>query len=605
MMRLRLLPVLLLMLAVHSSADGDALSVESLAKYEVDPSAPCGTRCQIKRALGAWGDMLQVKVGSLVSRYSRMSVDHKAIKALRSASLGFQKRVDAAERALTRVDSPRLRQAFAQLKQVDNRAKTQVSKIHAQGSNVNRETALNAAKLIDAERKALNVYERRAADESSMRSLAASVRRLAAKTTALAAQKLVLATPSLSTDVGRLVKACSQTQTQIDKTEMSGTSGSHKMRQELESRVESLWRSFHQHYKRTKGQFALNQLQHEVALVSKRKATIDATFDPNQAGRQAVLHEVIAKADHTVKTEMHGFTPSGTAHDEHKMARVRTLLREERQNMERYEQLDTKLHLSSQISEKVKKLQKKSQDLENPTQALEEKLRTLKKGAKELHRNVASLTHPKQVQTQSAAELVSNIDQLLEKSEAKQVKQQKQMSTMKSQNKKLKRGLAEAERELEHVNVASNAMEQTLDEKKGTDLGEPNTDADSVSSLKGDIDGFLDAASSTDESNPYLLESALTSTLLDPVDLVELSESTSTAIPFLTASESSNDFNQQKVPVKQVKPRQVRVLAQPKPAHHDTEDQSSRDSNDDFVQALRMAMARTNSRHMHDPSDPE
>ena len=136
--------------------------------YVIDPQAPCGRRCQIKRALGAWGGMVQVDVGSLMTRYKRMSVDRQAIKALKGASIGFQKRVDAAERSLRPEDSKKLKTAFQQLKAIDNRVKSQVQKIRVRGSSANRKVALLAAKLIDAERHQLGRYERRAEGQSSL-----------------------------------------------------------------------------------------------------------------------------------------------------------------------------------------------------------------------------------------------------------------------------------------------------------------------------------------------------------------------------------------------------------------------------------------------------
>merc|ERR1712227_715337 len=74
----------------------------------------------------------------------------------------------------------------------------------------------------------------------------------------------------------------------------------------------------------------------QVKLMSQRKAKIDHNFDPNKAGEQAVLHEMIAKDHHTVLTELDKFVPTGTANDKRKAWKIQAVLRHERQNMERY-----------------------------------------------------------------------------------------------------------------------------------------------------------------------------------------------------------------------------------------------------------------------------
>jgi hypothetical protein len=273
--------------SVNEHGGASTAEATALSEYKIDPKAPCGTRCQVKRALGAWGDLVQIDVGSLMNKYSHMKVDRKAIRALKRTSIGFQKRVDKAERLLTDEDSGKLKLSFKHLKSLDDRAKKKVALIPRSGTST-RSKALASAKAIDIEHKAVDKYERQAQDERALRHISRSSQKLQDAVQELSGRQVVLLSPTLSKPVKGLSHACDRIQKQIQQTETQGTVQSHKQRVELESRVRDLWKTFKQHSKTAQGHKKIARLQQQMKLLTVHKAKIDKDFDPDQAGPRAV-----------------------------------------------------------------------------------------------------------------------------------------------------------------------------------------------------------------------------------------------------------------------------------------------------------------------------
>jgi len=533
----------------------DATSVATLTEYKIDPKAPCGTRCQVTRALGAWGDLVQIDVGSLMNKYSHMKVDRKAIRALKLTSIGFQKRVDKAERLLSEVDSGKLNLSFKHLKALDNRAKKKVAAIPRSGTST-RAKALAAAKAIDIEHKAVHKYERQSSDERSLRHISRSSHELVGAVRKLASRQVVLSSPALSKPVKALSHACDSIQKQLQKTEMHGTVESHKQRVELESRVRALWKTFQQHSKSAEGHKKVNDLKHRLKLQTAHKATIDKGFDADEAGPRAVLHEVIAKIHHALNTELRKVVP--TAIDNARVHKINRLFRHMKHSMERYDLLDRRFQASSAIVQKVAKLNSKKL----PGASIEElelQMGEIKKGNKKLKLD----PEPKPTH-QTAPQLASDISDLLKQSDdlqSKRFEMRDQLKAHLADAKDMKHNLARAQNKLSKIQTVQEFLEAGLvklhkhNQKTATesgkasanddgpDLGESMEDGDpSVDSLSTDIESFLDDDNAAHEDDdPWL------------TDLIQIGESSEQQelsnteqqekIPFLTDEQSAKAFH--------------------------------------------------------------
>jgi len=91
-------------LSAFASGDSTVMS-----NYEIDPNAPCGARCQIKRAMQAWGGLVKADPNKLLHKFRQAATNNKAVKALQKMTINIEQRLDAAERRATKQDSPRLK----------------------------------------------------------------------------------------------------------------------------------------------------------------------------------------------------------------------------------------------------------------------------------------------------------------------------------------------------------------------------------------------------------------------------------------------------------------------------------------------------------------
>jgi hypothetical protein len=548
----------------------------SLSEYKIDPSAPCGTRCQIKRALGAWGDVVPVNVGGLISKYSHMKVDRKASSALKKASIGFQKRVDNAERLLTGSDTDKLKMAFKHLKLLDNRVKEKVESIPRSGSST-RAKALSAAKAIDTERKAVKKYELQAQDERSLRHVSQSSQMLANAIQELSQRQLL--SPSLSARVNDLKHACKQIQQQIQDAEMQGTEHSHKQRIELESQVKALWKTLKRHSKAVEDHHQLLGLQKEMKLLTIHKAAIDTTFDQNEAGPRAVMHEVIAKTYHALTHELRKLSPA--AIDTARVHKIHGLFRHMKRTMERYDLLNKRFQTSAAIVKHVAKLNSKRPPGAH-IEELELKLGKIKSGNANLQLDAES----KVGDSQTAPQLASDITELLSQSDDMRTKRFEIRSNLKkhlADAKSMTTSLARAQSKLNKVETASTDQEAGLKEIKKHSiklpsiavskqspnnddvLGEPqeaenSKDSNSVESLANDIDGIMDGVDTLrEDDDPWLTD--FIQLAEDERETVSSSDNQESQIPFLTDEQSAEAFHSSsaadKQPVQRAEPVDV------------------------------------------------
>merc|ERR1711939_842474 len=100
--------IALVLVACCVSTLGAAES-ESMSNYEIDPNAPCGARCQIKRAMQAWGGLVKADPNKLLHKFRQAATNNKAVKALQKMTINIEQRLDAAERRATKQDSPCLK----------------------------------------------------------------------------------------------------------------------------------------------------------------------------------------------------------------------------------------------------------------------------------------------------------------------------------------------------------------------------------------------------------------------------------------------------------------------------------------------------------------
>lgn len=529
----------------------DATSVASLREYKIDPKAPCGTRCQVKRALGAWGDLVQIDVGSLMNKYSHMKVDRKAIHALKLTSIGFQKRVDKAERLLSEEDSGKLKLSFKHLKALDRRAKKKVAAIPRSGTST-RSKALAAAKAIDIEHKAVHKYERQSSDERALRHISRSSHELVGAVQKLSSRQVVMLSPSLSKPVEALSDACNRIQKQLQKTEMHGTAESHQQRVELESRVQALWKTFELHSKSAEGHKKVDDLKHQLKLLTAHKATIDQGFDADEAGPRAVLHEVIAKTHHTLNTELRKVVPSAV--NAARVHKINRLFRHMKHSMERYDLLDQRFQASSAIVQKVAKLNSKK--LAGASiEALELQMGEIKKGNEKRKLD----PEPKPAH-QTAPQLASDITDLLKLSDdmrSKRLEMRDQLKDHLASAKNMKHNLARAQSQLSKIETVQEFQEARLaklhkhDQKTShssnndsPDLGESMEDGgdSSVDALSTDIDSFLDDDDAAHEDDdPWLTDLIQISENSDQQDLSTTEQQEK--IPFLTDEQSAKAFH--------------------------------------------------------------
>merc|ERR1711865_899660 len=457
-----------------------------------------------------------------------------------------------AERLLSEEDSGKLKLSFKHLKALDRRAKKKVAAIPRSGTST-RSKALAAAKAIDIEHKAVRKYEQQSSDERALRHISRSSHELVGAVQKLSSRQVVLLSPSLSKPVEALSDACNRIQKQLQKTEMQGTVESHKQRVELGSRVQALWKTFEQHSKSAEGHKKVDDLKHQLKLLSAHKATIDQGFDVDEAGPRAVLHEVIAKTHHTLNTELRKVVPSAV--NDASVHKINRLFRHMKHSMERYDLLDRRFKASSAIVQKVAKLNSKK--LAGASiEALELQMGEIKKG------NEKRKLDPEPKPThQTAPQLASDITDLLKLSDdmrSKRLEMHDQLKDHLADAKDMKHNLARAQSQLSKIETVQEFQEAGLAKlhKHGqktaskassnddTDLGESMEDGgdSSVDALSTDIDSFLDDDNAAHEDDdPWLTDLIQISENSEQQDLSTTEQQEE--IPFLTDEQSAKAFH--------------------------------------------------------------
>eukprot|EP00658_Telonema_sp_P-2_P071444 TRINITY_DN606_c0_g1_i3.p1 TRINITY_DN606_c0_g1~~TRINITY_DN606_c0_g1_i3.p1 ORF type:complete len:548 (-),score=169.65 TRINITY_DN606_c0_g1_i3:138-1781(-) len=476
--------VLLVLTLSLAHADEQTISLDSLSRYTVNPAAPCGTLCQIKRAMAAWGDVMPaVKVPSLVSKYSRMRMDRKAVKALRVQSTKLQQRLGAVHRALSEVEGNRLDPDLEALRRLDAKASKLVGQVRIRGSKADTRAALEAAKLIDAEQAALTKFEIAVDDQRAIHTLKDQNKHLSTQLERLSGKLNQDPSSSSERNLGIQIKQLLQHSGEIEhKLTTQHSKLQHSSRLELEARIKRLARGYAHCVTQSEAVGELSKLEHEVSLVTQRKAAIDSGFDPNQAvGKVAVLHEVIAKAQHAIYQEMKGFLPTKSAKDQQRLTKIKNLVRHEQRNIERYQRLRDKLKQSSDISHTLALLERRSQrDLGDPMAEMRNSLKTLK-------RREPAKPSPQQSGPQAPAQLASEIDKLLEQTEAQREHRIQHTEAERTKSSSMQAGIAEMHRGLDKLGADSGVMKTKMAELKhesngaGQEAGDDDVDLGAVS----------------------------------------------------------------------------------------------------------------------------
>jgi len=391
---------------------------------------------------------------------------------------------------------------------------------------------------------------------------------------------------------------------------MQGTIESHKQRVELGSRVQALWKTFEQHSKSAEGHKKVDDLKHQLKLLSAHKATIDQGFDVDEAGPRAVLHEVIAKTHHTLNTELRKVVPSAV--NDASVHKINRLFRHMKHPMERYDLLDLRFKASSAIVQKVAKLNSKK--LAGASiEALELQMGEIKKG------NEKRKLDPEPKPThQTAPQLASDITDLLKLSDdmrSKRLEMRDQLKDHLADAKDMKHNLARAQSQLSKIETVQEFQEAGLAKlhKHGqqtaikassnddTDLGESMEDGgdSSVDALSTDIDSFLDDDNAAHEDDdPWLTDLIQISENSEQQDLSTTEQQEE--IPFLTDEQSAKAFHGDSDSSLFAK-HQAAAESEPEAAEPKEETKTAAEDDDATLEAA--AKAAYESKHNEDDDD--
>lgn len=98
MKRLLAVGALLIVLQGCGALEESGTAEQTMAAYEIDPNAPCGVRCQIKRAMQAWGGLVPADPEKLLHKYRGVETQQKALKEARGVSIQNEQRLNSLER---------------------------------------------------------------------------------------------------------------------------------------------------------------------------------------------------------------------------------------------------------------------------------------------------------------------------------------------------------------------------------------------------------------------------------------------------------------------------------------------------------------------------
>jgi len=338
-----------------------------MGSYSINPDAPCLTRCQIKRAMDAWGGLFRVDPDKLLAKYRHMEAVDNAQKTLVKTHVGLEQRLGAAERgASTAWESKEQKAALGRLRKVHEHIKQQIHVLSQPAAKGHRHNAMLAAHGVDVEHVMMDKYERRAAAEKSVW---ASKTRVARLLRALPTTRLTAGTSKQVRDRFNAVQhEVEHLSTQINQAgaKMNGSPSDTKLASDLQLQATRQEKAVAQLGRMLHSDRQLGQLRQQFDDLHGHVKKAVASANLNRGGQQAVELEMLRKADAYSARNLGEANLTGESQDKRTLEQIAARLRRQQDVLDAYTQLSSHQVQSDSIKGKLAALERKMQAAEDP-----------------------------------------------------------------------------------------------------------------------------------------------------------------------------------------------------------------------------------------------
>jgi hypothetical protein len=467
-----------------------------MGAYEVDPNLPCGARCQIKRAMQAWGGLIKVDPDKLLHKYHRMAANKAAIGSMQKMSIDIEQRLSAAEREASSKDSARLQKMRAHL----HKSHAQIKKLVAamvRSPNVKRSQTMKVAHALDVAHVVMGNVEKMAASEKAIRAQQAKVNDLGSALTRV--QK------SMRADANAPVKALLvklQNSHKAVAQRLSAAAHSVQGKKQLASlnkHVTKMQAGVSKLKRMRNSDKELEMLQNQHKALSQEIAQIVKRSKNTNAPGEAVSLEKLRKAAFYADKDLGETLLTGDANDKQNLQGIQDHISLEARLLEAHKYAAHHAHQANRIKASLAAVEAKL--AETSTDGVEEDLKKLKATHQDEQPTLGESNENK-----SASQLASEVDDMLLKAHQHTINVQKMRIKHELRAQKLKKRLAALSMKKGDAELDSQFLDSKLSELKTgmkglhktvqMTLGEVK---ESPTELSKDIDSMLQPGQDTAE----------------------------------------------------------------------------------------------------------
>jgi hypothetical protein len=527
-------------LVVHAEDERDTME-----NYVVDPKRPCGARCQIQRAMQAWGGLIKVNPDALLAKYRKAEAQGNAFQSLQRSAIEIEQRVEAATRGATPEDSPKRQKTLKRLRRVHHKVMGRVEELSRRPGE-KKKAMMKLAHAMDVERVMLRRYEQMATAEASMRQ--------DKDENAMLGESLEAAEASLQPGTSDAVKhallGLEGAKRNIDNSvakavgKLAGSTKDAQLAAEIHESVHAAKQNLAKFQRMKRSEKELMPLRQKSEAL--HKTVLDAMHAaPDAAGRVAVQLEIMQKADSLTQKDLGEIRFSGDEREEPAevaaLTRLRDHLSHEEDQVAFYQRLSKHQEQSTKIQASLKSLHLKLGSID--PMPLHSSLQALKDSNGSLRP-----THQVDLGESNVADddvapekIASDIDQLLSDAEAKRLSAQKRRIQHQVAASDLQDKLSKLQEHHRDASVDDQFLDDSFSDLKegvqslhnkytGAVLGESSSGSKSPQQLASEVDNLLD-----DAPTPEVF--------LDEGTLVTSLDDMSNQVPFVSNAEAEADFN--------------------------------------------------------------